>query len=591
VPPLYVDAYRPTIEVYGPPAGVGLWDDPASTWDGPGDVWTDTATAAPAWRSVACQVSAFSSSWGADQATGVLAQSAAGVLTLKTYDPDRLLDPSNTASPLFRETRIGTPIRVTLAPAGVLGYGYLDEIDFRYEDSAGSITAADDISKLAQANTAPDFWQPANSLRALAVAAIASAGQTVPVGPAPAAGDPVVAFRETRDQPVWALIRDAAQDALCLAWMDDQTSPPTLRFSPYGYPTDQGLRLGDGGIPLAALAAVGSGSGAINVVDDATGELARRITVTGRDQTFDVSRVEPAGGAWARAILADRGGAVVTLVPGEILPSSMGELTQLVQARGLDFCRVSLIGQPIDATLRVLGGKLEGEAGGVYRATLAVYGPSTPWAYLPPPPAATASTPSSRSMRATKDSGINFGGSIAPGTIRSHGYGLGPIEVGRTALGPFQYAALLAFDGFDYTGIRRVRKIELVIVYDRNSGAAVPVDVQRIAGQWAEGRAKSTDTGPTTAGNAVVWPGPPVDAAAVSASLTGSAALAEQRIDITSIATVNLPVNLGGRGYPDFGYRVLGTTAVAADVYLAAKETPDDEPTSTGCRLELTVEV
>jgi hypothetical protein len=601
MPPLFVDNALPTIELYGLAGDVGVWDDPLTTWDGAGDVWADATSGAPAWRSVACQVSAFSSSWGADEGQGVLAQSAAGTLTLRTYDPDRILDPANASSPLRRELVIGTPVRlVGPGPVGVLGYGYLDEVEYRYEDAGGTLVAADEVAKLAQANTAPTFWQPVNSLRALAAAAIASAGQSTPVGSAPAAGDPVIAWRDTRDAPVWDLIRDAATDALCLAWIDRQTSPPTLALAPFGYPTDAGLRLGDGGIPFAGLQTVGSGAGVVNVVDDTTGELARRVTATGRDQSFGVSRVEPAGVAWARAILSDRGGATVTVIPGEVYPSNTNELLRINQARGLELVRVTLLDPPFDVTLRLVGTKIEGEAGGIYRATLATYSPGEAWAYLPPAPALPAATPSTRSIRATKDAGIGRGTGVGgPGAIKNYGNGLGPMTVGYSAATGLR-GALLAFDGLDLAGVRRIRKIELVLVFDSAGDTAGLIGetalVQRISGQWSEGRVAASDTSSVQTTNSVVWPGPPVDAATVPVTIIGTGPLAEQRVDITSIAMLNMPINLGGRGYPDFGYRVqhvvLGTPGQAPGYnYLRGREDNGDEPTGSGCRLELTVEV
>ena len=150
-PPLFVDNHRPVIQLYGPDPTTALWDDPASLWGDPRTQWDDAATAY-AWRDVQCQVTAFVSTWGADAGDGVLAQSAAGTLTLNTYDPDRLLDPKNPDSPLAKSRAIGSPVRLVQPPvltSTVIGYGYVDELTYDYASHTGQLTAADEIATTA----------------------------------------------------------------------------------------------------------------------------------------------------------------------------------------------------------------------------------------------------------------------------------------------------------------------------------------------------------------------------------------------------------------------------------------------------------
>ena len=123
---------------------------------------------------------------GASSEAGVLSVPDAGAIDLRTYDPDRLLDPLATESPFFGSIRPGTPIRLVGKVPGVLPAwtGYLDEGRYELATATGRLRAVDGIAYLAQAEV-PDGTVLPNTLRARVRAVIVAVGlaSVIPVQP------------------------------------------------------------------------------------------------------------------------------------------------------------------------------------------------------------------------------------------------------------------------------------------------------------------------------------------------------------------------------------------------------------------------
>lgn len=140
------------IEIFGPDGGAALWD--VALWDE--DVWAGLG-----WRDVTPQSVNVETIWGADDPSGVLTVTAAGSWTITTYDPERLLDPSNGASPYVASLRPGRPMRIThidpvTLAVRVVRTGLLDEVKFSLADLTGSLRGTDQISLMAGAKLPPD---------------------------------------------------------------------------------------------------------------------------------------------------------------------------------------------------------------------------------------------------------------------------------------------------------------------------------------------------------------------------------------------------------------------------------------------------
>lgn len=165
------------VELYAPATVDSRWD--RAVWDG--QTWD-----APAWEPVECEVTEAEFKWGAQSEAGVLSVPDAGAMDIRTYDPDRLLDPLAQGSPFFGSVRPGTPIRlVGKAPLVIPAWtGYLDEPRHELGSSIGRLRCIDGIAYLAQAEV-PDGTALPDTLRARVRAVLAAVGltATVPVVP------------------------------------------------------------------------------------------------------------------------------------------------------------------------------------------------------------------------------------------------------------------------------------------------------------------------------------------------------------------------------------------------------------------------
>jgi carbohydrate binding protein with CBM4/9 domain len=168
------------IYIWGPASGAAKWD--SATWDGA--VWASGGV----WRDVTPEVMNAQVSWGVDDAVGVLSVSAAGSWNLRTYDPQRKLDPANPSSDYAVALRPGQPMRLTyhdaLGAEVVLRTGIIDEIEFDLLSLTGTLRGSDGVAAMVAARLPP--IDPAtvgvpNTLRARAEYMIAKAGLAVKV--------------------------------------------------------------------------------------------------------------------------------------------------------------------------------------------------------------------------------------------------------------------------------------------------------------------------------------------------------------------------------------------------------------------------
>lgn len=175
---------RTLIEMFGPAPASGKWDEALwgqSTWAVLG--WHDVTP-----ESMVCQIG-----WGADDPAGVLTAPAAGAWTIKTYDPDRKLDPSNGSSPLINALKPGKPIRVSVLDGGVqhiVRQGLIDELTYDLREKTGELRGTDLVPLIVNARLPSEIASdPAlpDTLRARAKWLLEKVGLTklVPVFDAP----------------------------------------------------------------------------------------------------------------------------------------------------------------------------------------------------------------------------------------------------------------------------------------------------------------------------------------------------------------------------------------------------------------------
>jgi hypothetical protein len=151
-------------------------------------LWGGGVWGSPDWRAVGCDVTEAVVKWGASQESGILSIAEATEIDLTTLDPNRELDPLNTASPYYGAVKPGTAVRVSGYAPGelVAGTGYIDEVSYDLASARGRIRAIGGISYLAQAQLPAGVVLP-NTLRARvrAVVAAVGLGGIVPVQPEP----------------------------------------------------------------------------------------------------------------------------------------------------------------------------------------------------------------------------------------------------------------------------------------------------------------------------------------------------------------------------------------------------------------------
>jgi hypothetical protein len=184
------------VEIYGALPGSAKWDEA---------IWGQSTWSAFGWMDVTPQSMVARVSWGADDPTGVLTIPAAGAWVINTYDPQRLLDPSNGRSPYATSMRPGKPLRVSYIDATstrrIVRQGLIDEIDFDIMEKRGTLRGTDMVQLMVNAVLPAAQVGLPSTLRARATELIKRAGLSLLV---PVEGAPDVALNgsfESVDDP------------------------------------------------------------------------------------------------------------------------------------------------------------------------------------------------------------------------------------------------------------------------------------------------------------------------------------------------------------------------------------------------------
>lgn len=128
-----------------------------------------------AWSEVTCELLGGAWGWGASAPLGPLTETEAGRMRLTFLDPDRLYDPSNTASPYVGVLHVGLPIRV-LVDGSPAWTGVLDEWSHDQGALTSLLQAIDPIGALAARILAAGTPVPAGLSAAQAQAILNAAG-------------------------------------------------------------------------------------------------------------------------------------------------------------------------------------------------------------------------------------------------------------------------------------------------------------------------------------------------------------------------------------------------------------------------------
>lgn len=582
------------VEVFGPDPDsarwdVTLWDDADHGWDAQG------------WRDVTGLAMSAEVEWGCDRQVGVLSVAAAGRWSVRSYDPLRLLDPSNVSSPLWSVLRPGTPLRIRYG-ALVVRTGWLDTIAYSHADRTGDWRASDAIPLLVQARVVlASLGTLPTTLRALARVLVAAASLPVTVEPDPEDGDPLVGPAPSAATDgtvgVWDWLVQAASDSLRAGWIDPVN---VLRFRPYGAPRDVGLAIGGAdGIPFEDLVPTASLDAVYNVVTckEATGGALRTATDLASVQQYgarrlDRDRTSPDAAAWAANVLADRAQASLDYQPRTLRLRDAQDLTDLVGAGMVDTIRVVVASAAPDvevaATLVGMSLRVTPEDG--WSADVVCYQPAAAWgdsfvpAPTPPDPEPPPTTRVTRTYAATKDSRLartSGGANYGSGTE-------GQLPVGAGS--GWRNRALVDFASIPWGDVVRVVSARLLVTTSSQVnvgfGSSPKVEVRRITGTWSEGSASSP-----SGSNAVVYPGPSTTTTGAKQSSVTRSEGARVGLDCTAIVRAWAPKAVeGGGGATKYGLALYspGEDSTTYTTEFLSRETSG---TASDPLLELTLDV
>jgi hypothetical protein len=587
------------LSIYAAGTAAARWD--RSTWDG-------APWATITWREIGCDIGEATLKWGASQEAGILSVAEAGELDLATIDPDRSLDPLNTASPWYGFVKPGTPVRLEgLVPAAkIAGTGFIDEVTYDLASGRGRIRAVDGIAYLGQAQV-PDGTVLPNTLRARvrAIVAAAQLSAIVPVEPelADPDTDPPVSAYDGKAAGAWQLISNAANDALVYVWLDPSG---VLRFRSWSAFPDAPISVGcppddaTGETWLLGLSTIDTSASADAIRNTiraySSGTVWQPAALVGPSiqrygpRPYEVQRIVPGFPAWSAAILQDRSDAGLEVAVGEIRPYTPAELDSLLSTALLGPSTVRIRddehGDPIDLDLGMIGATLGVTPAGWRFALVTMLSrvdwenvtPEPPEPPIPPPDAWHVET---RTYTATSDALI---------ALTSGGAKYGAGASSSLPFGTWQgwtYRGLLRFPSIPWTKIRAIRTATLKMTTSTQVrvgfGSAPKTQLRRITGNWSAGSSSSP-----SGSNSVVWPGPSTTTSGAVTGAVSKSQSAAVAIRCDAIARAWAPASVGGSGAAQYGIALYEASSSGSNT---GEVWPVEQGGSARPTLELVLEV
>lgn len=568
------------IEIYGPAVGTARWD--AVNWDDTGLPWNQND-----WQDVTPQSMTAEISWGADYAEGVLTSPAAGQWAINTYDPQRILDPSNSSSPYVSVLRPGNPVRIVYregANTHTVRVGLIDEISYNISTNIGRLRGTDLLQLLARARLPAGQVGVPTTLRAAAAELIKRVSLTTKITVDTAGTDPPVGAIEADEAPVLDHIAIFARDAQYAFWLDRDG---IMRFRSFGDPIDNGVQLGGlGGIAMESLSTDASLAGIYTSasVYDTTAPTVKITKTDGAAQAIfgDIAllreRPVPGASAWATNLLNDRAGASLQYTPGILRIQTKEQLLSILQLEMVEIVTIAVDSAvpPINIPARCLGVKLTADTVAGWAAEILSYIPAKEWTAgdipVPPepePPPATQTVV--RTYTATKDSraartsgGSNYGSGTEP-------------ELPVGAWSGWRNRAFIDFSAIPWGDVKELVKAELTLrtstQVNVGFGSSPKIVVKRVTSSWSEGSLSSPGSG-----NSLVYPGPSVTS---TGSVTKSISRSEnvdQTIDITAIVRAWAPAAIGGSAQTQRGVGLFssGEDSTTYTTEFKSRETAND---------------
>lgn len=553
------------IEIYGPGEGHSRWD--IALWGDAAADWSDTD-----WRDVTPQSLIAQASGGADDTSaGIMAVAAAGTWNVNTYDPDRILDPSNTESYLQSVLRPGSKVRIRYngIETRTVASGIIDTITYDVQTERGSIRATGGTSRLVAARAAAATPMAETTLRAITrqlLTLYPLSGITVEDDPDE--GDITVGTPPTDALSLWDYINTIAFDVLHAVWLDRDD---VIRFRSFGDPRDLGLQLGGvDGIPLTDVAPESSLAGVYSRVvayDVSAPSTPVSATDAGTkswagDVPYERTRPVPNASTWVANVLTDRAGAALQYKLGRILPRDETEVLALLDTEMVDVAHVNVthrnegretLATPIEVAPRVLGWAVTADTITGWSFALSAYVTNAEWTdnvvIEPEPPEPPAYQTVVRTYVVNKDSRALYLGGSNLGSGTEHELPVGYWSGGKNR-------SYLGFATIPWTDVLEVVSAELRIYtsdqVNIGFGSSPKVRIQRITQTWSEG----TQASPSGS-NALKWPGPNrTSTGEYTPNVTGSENTL-QIFDVSRLVRAWAPVAAGGSAAGQYGLAII----------------------------------
>lgn len=535
--------------------GSAVWG--TSEWPGSGQ-----------WNDVQAQVTNFQATWGTDENAGILSMTTAGAWSIQTYDPQRLLDPSNTASPFHSTLKPGGLIRIlfhytTGTPElpsiheKTVRVGFIDTIDFDMFSKTGTIRGSDGIAMMVKGKV-PAGLAHADGvplrLRDRARWALEKAGITyieVEDFEPTVEHDFLCGLPINEEASAWQQIATAAYDAQVAVWLD---SEGILRFRHFMEPAWENWGLGYGGTAAIDIDTVVTHMDIVNLYNDVIGfedqwpeGLKQEVTNQKSIDTYGRmalvrERPNPDAFYWAGNICLDRGTARTQYEIGTVRPQSNQHLIDIIDAGMMTtvWLSVQKHGTALQVPVSILGGRIEANVESGWSASF------TCWV---PPDTTYGRTPKFQKRTTSQDQ---------TEMVNNYGTGAGNSDAAGTevtawaskmaATGDYRKEVLLRFFPVDFSGFTTYDKAVLRLHRMKHEDTEQVNDggyftAKRITAGWSNG---------------VKWPGPATtDTGASNAYMPDENGDEWVEFDVTEIVRAWAPVELGGEGLTQYGIKIL----------------------------------
>lgn len=349
------------------------------------------------WSEVTCQIISAKTVWGSLTSEGLLTQAKPGLTEFELYDPERLLDPTNTEGAYYDILRPGLWVRLSYddgATRTVISHARADTIDHEIVSQTGRIRANDWVSWFANQQFPNDVlgtlsdWTSYFTAHSFAKAVIdrinavtAIDGFQLPVTvetellPSSIYITPQeTPFEIGNPGPViWSHFTDMVEAQLYYVWVDRAN---VLRFRDKKKPGLPGIKLGTYGPLVLNFGGLITAGGVLNLIED-KGQTAFRQDRRSVDEwgirSYRAVRTWPnyawspsTEAEWLDLLISDRATPSLQALPFQIWPATPNELKQLIAVPAMDLMTMQfdVPTPPVNLFARCIGGQISVDAEG-----------------------------------------------------------------------------------------------------------------------------------------------------------------------------------------------------------------------------------